>query len=57
MLVAPDRLEVTGASAEQVGFLAAEHAVPIFETTTERVGLEDIFFQLTNTEATKEDAR
>jgi ABC-2 type transport system ATP-binding protein len=57
VLVAPDRLEVTGASAEEVGLLAAEHAVPIFETTTERVGLEDIFFQLTNTTPSKEDVR
>jgi ABC-2 type transport system ATP-binding protein len=56
-LVAPERIEVTGASAEQVGLLAAEAAIPIFETTTDGVGLEDVFFQLTDAELTKENAR
>jgi hypothetical protein len=57
VLVAPDRVEVTGASAEQVGLLAAEQAIPIFETTTDGVGLEDVFFQLTEAALTKENAR
>ena len=57
VLVAPDRVEVTGASAEQVGLLAAEQAIPIFETTTDGVGLEDVFFQLTDAALTKENAR
>ena len=56
LVVPPDRVEVTGASAEQVGLLAAEHAIPIFETTTDGVGLEDVFFQLTDAAATKENA-
>jgi ABC-2 type transport system ATP-binding protein len=56
-VVAPDRVEVTGANAEQVGLLAAEFAIPIFETTTDGVGLEDVFFQLTEAADTKENAR
>jgi ABC-2 type transport system ATP-binding protein len=57
VLVTPDRLEVTEASAEQVGLLAAEQAIPIFETTTNGVGLEDVFFQFTGAALTKENAR
>ena len=57
LLTAPDRLEVTGASAEQIGFLAAEQAIPIFETSTDTVGLEEIFFRLIKAEAPKENAR
>ena len=57
LVVTPDRVEVTGSSAEQVGLLAAEHAIPIFETTTDGVGLEDVFFQLTEAAQTKENAR
>jgi ABC-2 type transport system ATP-binding protein len=57
VLVAPDRIEVSGASAEAVGLLAAEQAIPIFETTTDGVGLEDVFFQLTDAELSKENAR
>ncbi|MHB8290328.1 MAG: ABC transporter ATP-binding protein [Acidimicrobiales bacterium] len=56
-LVAPDRVEVAGASAEQVGLLAAEQAIPIFETTTDGVGLEDIFFQLTSAASAKENGQ
>ena len=57
VLVPPDRIEVTGSSAEQVGLLAAQEAIPIFETTTDGVGLEDVFFQLTDAGLTKENAR
>lgn len=57
LVVAPDRVEVTGASAEQVGLLAAEQSIPIFETTTDGVGLEDVFFQLTDAAPTREAAR
>ena len=57
LVLAPDRVEVTGASAEQVGLLAAEFSIPIFETTTDGVGLEDVFFQLTQATETKENAR
>ena len=56
LVVASDRLEVTGSSAERVGLLAAEHAIPIFETTTDGVGLEDVFFQLTEAAESKENA-
>ena len=56
LVVTPDRLEVTGSSAERVGLLAAEHAIPIFETTTDGVGLEDVFFELTEAAESKENA-
>jgi ABC-2 type transport system ATP-binding protein len=56
LVVAPDRLEVTGSSAERIGLLAAEHAIPIFETTTDGVGLEDVFFELTEAAESKENA-
>jgi ABC-2 type transport system ATP-binding protein len=46
-VVTADRVEVSGATSEQIGTLAAEHAIPIFETTTEAADLEDIFLRLT----------
>jgi ABC-2 type transport system ATP-binding protein len=46
-VVATDRVEITGATSEQIGTVAAEHAIPIFETTTEAADLEDIFLRLT----------
>jgi len=46
-VTAPDRLEVTASTSERVGTLAAELAIPIFESTSEGANLEDIFFQLT----------
>jgi ABC-2 type transport system ATP-binding protein len=46
-VVATDRVEITGATSEQIGTVAAEHAIPIFETTTETADLEDIFLRLT----------
>jgi ABC-2 type transport system ATP-binding protein len=46
-VVATDRLEITGATAERVGILAAERSIPIFECVTETADLEDVFFQLT----------
>jgi ABC-2 type transport system ATP-binding protein len=45
--LATDQLQVAGLSAEQVGTLAAQHAIPLFETVAEREDLEDIFLQLT----------
>jgi ABC-2 type transport system ATP-binding protein len=45
--LATDQLQVAGLSGEQVGTLAAEHAIPLFETVTEGDDLEDIFLQLT----------
>jgi ABC-2 type transport system ATP-binding protein len=56
-IVGPDRLEVTGASGELIGTLAAEAAIPIFETTTEAADLEDVFLQLTGNPAHQEVAR
>ena len=47
-LTAPDRLEVADATSEQIGLLAAELGIPIFETATETPDLEDIFLRLTN---------
>jgi ABC-2 type transport system ATP-binding protein len=46
-VVGPDWLEVSGASNEQIGTLAAERAIPIFESITEAADLEDIFLRLT----------
>jgi ABC-2 type transport system ATP-binding protein len=42
-----DRVEITGATSEQIGTVAAAHAIPIFETATEAADLEDIFLRLT----------
>jgi ABC-2 type transport system ATP-binding protein len=50
-LIATDRLEVTDATSEQIGMLAAERGIPIFETATETPDLEDVFLQLTNGQA------
>jgi ABC-2 type transport system ATP-binding protein len=56
-VTAADRVEVTGAASEQVGTLAAEHAIPIFETTTEAAHLEEVFFRLTSAAQDKETTR
>jgi ABC-2 type transport system ATP-binding protein len=56
-LVGPDWLEITGASNEQIGALAAERAVPIFESITEAADLEDIFLRLTADAERSEMAR
>jgi ABC-2 type transport system ATP-binding protein len=50
-VIAADRVEVTGASPETIGLLAAERAIPIFETRTEAPALEDIFLELTSDSA------
>ena len=42
-----DQLRITGATSEQIATLAVEHAIPIFEATTEATDLEHIFLQLT----------
>ena len=46
--VASDRLEVSGASPEQIGNLAAKRSIPIFGSVTETSDLEDIFLNLTS---------
>jgi ABC-2 type transport system ATP-binding protein len=43
----PDVVEVTGSTPERVGELAADQAIPVFESVTEVANLEAIFFQLT----------
>jgi ABC-2 type transport system ATP-binding protein len=43
----PEVVEVTGSTPERVGELAAERAIPVFESVTEAADLEDIFLQLT----------
>jgi ABC-2 type transport system ATP-binding protein len=50
---AGDWIEVTGATCEHIGLVAAELSIPIFETTTEAASLEDVFFQLTGRTTTK----
>jgi ABC-2 type transport system ATP-binding protein len=55
--VAADRLEVTGATAERVGMLAAQLGVPILESTTSAANLEEVFFQLTATTTEQEGTR
>ncbi len=55
--VAEDRLEVPGATTEEVGLLAAELGAPIFELTSDASSLEDVFFKLTNSGEPAEVAR
>jgi ABC-2 type transport system ATP-binding protein len=43
----PDVVEVTGSTPERVGQLAADRAIPVFESVSETPNLEEIFFQLT----------
>jgi ABC-2 type transport system ATP-binding protein len=43
----PDSMHVHNASLEQIGTLAAEHGIPIFELTHEVTTLEDRFLELT----------
>jgi ABC-2 type transport system ATP-binding protein len=54
-IVGPDVVEVTGSTPERVGQLAADRAIPVFESTTEVANLEEIFFRLTA--AAGEEAR
>ena len=46
--VAPDFVEVTGSTPENIGLLAAKLGVPIFETVTKSPDLEDVFLNLTS---------
>ena len=48
--LAADRLEITGASPEQVATLAAALGVPIFEISEQAASLEDAFLRLTAAE-------
>jgi ABC-2 type transport system ATP-binding protein len=56
-LAGPDRLEVTGASGETIGTVAAEAAIPIYETTAEAADLEDVFLLLTGNLTDQEAVR
>ncbi len=47
-VIAADRVEVSGADPKTIGLLAAERAIPIFETSILVPDLEDIFFKLTS---------
>jgi ABC-2 type transport system ATP-binding protein len=46
-IVGPDLVEITGSTPERVGQLAADRAIPVFESVTETSNLERVFFQLT----------
>ena len=50
---AADTVVVVDTTAEAVGLIAAGAGVVIYELTTDRLGLEDIFLQLTTTTAEK----
>jgi ABC-2 type transport system ATP-binding protein len=54
--VGPDRLEITGAAPERVAVIAAEHSIPVVESTTEAANLEDVFFRLTAASAAEKPA-
>jgi ABC-2 type transport system ATP-binding protein len=65
LLAGPDRavsmldaelLEVKGASAQQIGDLAREHGLAVYEMTPRRASLEEAFMALTH-DAVEFDAR
>ncbi|WP_225813653.1 ABC transporter ATP-binding protein [Streptomyces spinosus] len=45
--IGSEELQVTGVSAREIGLKAAEHAIPLFELTTQAVSLEEAFMELT----------
>ncbi|MGJ5748887.1 ABC-2 type transport system ATP-binding protein [Streptomyces puniciscabiei] len=45
--IGSEELQVTGASAREIGLKAAEHGIPLFELTTKAVSLEEAFMELT----------
>jgi ABC-2 type transport system ATP-binding protein len=49
-IAGPDLIEVTNSTPERVGQLAADRAIPVFESVTETADLEEIFFRLTANE-------
>ena len=51
--VAADTLQISGATSQQVGLLAAGLGIPIFESATTASNLEDVFFQLTQDSASE----
>lgn len=46
-VVATDRVDIVGSSPERVAVLAADRAIPIFESVTEVANLEEVFFRMT----------
>jgi ABC-2 type transport system ATP-binding protein len=52
-----DRLQVTGASAEQVGVIAAQLSIPLFESVTDATNLEAVFLQLTTATPNQDGSR
>lgn len=51
----PERLEVTGTSEEQIGTLAAQRQIPLFEIAADQTSLEDVFLKLTGTSLAGKD--
>ncbi|MFJ3304708.1 ATP-binding cassette domain-containing protein [Streptomyces sp. NPDC086549] len=45
--IGSEELQVTGVSAREIGLMAAEHGIPLFELTTKAVSLEEAFMELT----------
>jgi hypothetical protein len=45
--VGTDELDVSGLSSERIGNVAAKLRIPIYASTTEVGGLEEVFFDLT----------
>jgi ABC-2 type transport system ATP-binding protein len=56
-ITGPDRLDVGGASAEEIATLAARHQIPIFEIGGNHPSLEEVFLELTATGADAEAQR
>jgi ABC-2 type transport system ATP-binding protein len=50
-----DRLQVTGASADRIGLIAAQLSIPLFESVTDTTNLEEVFLQLTTTTPSRKD--
>jgi ABC-2 type transport system ATP-binding protein len=42
-----DTLEVTGLTAQEIGTIAWEHHIPVFELSTKQASLEEAFMELT----------
>ncbi|MGH2871021.1 MAG: ABC transporter ATP-binding protein [Solirubrobacteraceae bacterium] len=53
-ILGDDRMQVTGISSEQLGTVAAQAQIPIFETTTQTPDLEQVFLRLTAPDAGSE---
>jgi ABC-2 type transport system ATP-binding protein len=49
--IAPGELEIHGVTAEQIGVIAAEHRIVLYELTPQRASLEQAYLDLTRDEA------